>query len=146
METAAEYIQRINQYMRTHLKDDPTGFCIVFATQVRTRLTNERRRSSFLIFQDRIGGRLDYHFKILRPTLYKGKVSFGGHTVCISGRDIYDPLIGKIVSLQEYSASAFGREIPFRRLSSAEESSVIHYANELINLDFLRITRPAFLN
>ena len=43
----------------------------------------------------------------IQPKRYEGRVSWGGHTVCANDGNVYDPMIGRILSEEDYSKEVF---------------------------------------
>jgi hypothetical protein len=53
------------------------------------------------------------------------------HYVACDGDDVYDPLNGAPMKIAQYSAAAFGRDIPIERLLDEAKTAELCRANEL---------------
>ena len=51
------------------------------------------------------------HSKSLNPLVYEDRVSWGAHQVCCCGDEAFDPIVGKPISINQYTQTVFGESI-----------------------------------
>ncbi len=89
--------------------------CGLIAIDIARLLLKEAKQPSIMSVN---GKRVDNPAIIanepLVPVQYNGRVKWGGHTVCVCDGLVYDPMIGKPVSIEQYAHEAFGAEIEMK--------------------------------
>lgn len=57
----------------------------------------------------------------LEPRIYEGRVSWGGHVVCVNHDIVYDPMVGEPKGLSEYKETIFTEPVESEVLVSADD-------------------------
>ena len=79
--------------------------CSLIAVDIAKILLNEGKKSEIVFITGKNAN------ESLGPKQYNGRVSWGGHVVCVCEGMIYDPMIGKPLLIEEYINEAFDSEI-----------------------------------
>ena len=86
--------------------------CSLIAVDIAKMLLEEGKRPEIVSIT---GKRIDNPNIIvhepLKPVQYEGRVSWGGHTVCVCDGLVYDPMIGRPLPIEEYAHKAFGADV-----------------------------------
>lgn len=95
-----------NDY-RTHGRySEACGLLAFDAAELLTMAGESPSIGTYTGREIRISGLIDN--ESLVPPRYEGRVSWGAHVVAINNGYVYDPMVGKPVSLSEYPMLAFG--------------------------------------
>jgi len=57
----------------------------------------------------------------LKPVQYKGRISWGAHIVCVCEGMVYDPMIGRPLSKEEYAYETFGAEVEMKTIVTEDK-------------------------
>jgi len=61
------------------------------------------------------------HSKRLAPKIYEGRIHWGAHQVCCCDGMAYDPILGKPISIKEYTKAVFDEDIKMEVLIPQEK-------------------------
>jgi hypothetical protein len=112
--TAADYIRDLSASMSDKYTDD----CLTLARHIVDLLRAEGREAWMGRLRDTvINGDTVFHGP-LTPLRYLGRQgpTWTTHYVACAGRDVYDPLIGVPIDIDDYSQAVFGKQIAIERL------------------------------
>jgi hypothetical protein len=87
--------------------------CSLIAIDIARILLAEGKKPKLVLISGKTG--------LLKPIQYGGRVSWGGHTVCVCEGLAYDPMIGRPLPINEYIRQAFGSDVEVKTTISEEE-------------------------
>jgi len=112
MTSAIEYLAKMEH--RISERDNLKYRCSELAKQVATRLEEEGQLISIIRISRQRKKDRSYVFA-LTPRKYPD-VNWEYHEVCLAGAQIWDPLIGRPIPIEEYFHEAFGEEFEFQKI------------------------------
>ena len=96
--------------------------CAVIAADIAKILIKDGKKPTIVSIT---GKRIDNPHIIasepLEPVQYEGRVSWGGHTVCVCEGMVYDPMIGRPLPIEEYAHEAFGTDIKMKTMVAEDK-------------------------
>ena len=83
--------------------------CILIAVDVARLILKEGGRPEIVSIN---GKKIDSsNTKSIFPALYKGRVKWGAHMVCVNEGIVYDPMVGYPLELSEYLDTVFSEPV-----------------------------------
>jgi hypothetical protein len=111
---ADEYVREISATM----SDRYVGDCLKYAKKIRELLRAEGRSPWIGRIRKRTPhGDTEFHWP-LHPLRFRGRggATWTTHYVCICDGHAYDPLVGEVIPLAQYSVAVFGEPFEIERM------------------------------
>ena len=117
MEQILEYLKKEHEALKR--EECPTGRCIGIAAEVAVILTRAGNPPDIMAIEEIVRDAGQTHRRRFKPILFE-TVEWEGHAVCCYGGNVYDPLVGEPVPINDYCNIAFGENLPMRVVISKE--------------------------
>jgi len=128
-DTAADYIRDASLAMEKRYEGD----CATHACRVAALLLREGRAPWIARLRDiEMRGSERFHGPLVAQRyLGRGGTTWTTHYVAGAGRELYDPIVGAPIDVDQYAVAVFGREIPIATFLDAEATARLIAAGEI---------------
>ncbi len=127
------YFDSKGKFLANDYSSTPDGnyvdSCTLIALDMARLLLEAGKRPSIMtVVGERVMNPAFVTHKTLVPVQYQGRVKWGSHVVCVCEGLVYDPMIGKPVSIETYAHQAFGVDVVMETMVS--EDRIVDYLKE----------------
>jgi hypothetical protein len=118
-----EYLREKHRTLKDDYRtaDGKNEICGLVASDVAEILLKEGKNPSIIMVEGKLLQDSFVNTEPLRPVQYKGRVSWGGHVVCICEGLVYDPMMGRPLPIESYGYEAFGTDVRMKTLISEDK-------------------------
>ena len=126
METTLEYLAHTHKALqRDYCIGQSPANCRSLALATAARLVREGNNPSIIELQKVVEDDLFLVPLPFTPLMYNGRSQWTLHQVCCVDNQVYDPLLGREVQLDQYALMAFGEHLPVRVLHTPDETRAL---------------------